>query len=310
MPSTYILNAEYPDFDFGSEGASPIKIRAASAIVDGYLRRPEGLVWMPDYQGSPCYMAALPANITFTLTAPITPGQNVIVPIPGGMSITGMVGDVAVIERPTGTKAPNPNNCEACVVQSVASNQLVLASVALTHAAGVKMEFGLTISEQKSLPSKRSITRLASWPIARLVSGLGSYRYGRRNDQQAGLNADASLLALMQTFGGPPEWISFDITGADFSPITNEVWIPSGAFLAYYSDVRLRYLAGYSQDNVPWIIKQATAALVKAGVTQSDLAGGIKMAKAGDTAIQRFDNSIMDADMRSQLDVYRARLFV
>jgi len=99
-----------------------------------------------------------------------------------------------------------------------------------------------------------------------------------------------------------------DAFKADFNPITNEVWIPSGIFLAYYSDVRLFYVAGYAQSAVPWPIKNATAMVINAGLVQAELGGGIKMAKAGDSAIERFENTVLDDDMRRQLAPFKARL--
>jgi hypothetical protein len=303
MPSAYLAPADY--IPYGVPNATAAQVQAASLLLDAYLKRPEGLQWLPDYAGLPCCMAGLSPHFSFAVAAGIPAGQNVVIPAPAGLlSIVGQSGNVVVLDRAT------PTATEACVISAMTSTTLTLANVAQSHAAGVVVEFGLVINEQRTLPQKRSIMRLGSWPIARIHSMLGSYRYGRRDDQQGGLYADQSVLALMQTFGGPPEWIQVDVTAGDWSSITNEVWIPSGIYLAYYSDVRVYYVAGFSQANIPPIIKQVTADIITAKLNTSDLTGGVKMARAGDTALMRFENSVLDADTRAMLATYKARVLV
>jgi hypothetical protein len=309
MPSMYLAPSDLTTY--GVTNATTAQILEASLLLDAYLKRPEGLMWMPDSIGQPCYTAGLSSPTSFPVSGGIAAGQNVVVPLPTGLqlSITGQLGNVVILDRASATQG-QAGLVEACVIGSMTSTSITLKNVANTHAAGVVVEFGLTIREQRTLPQKRSIARLGSWPIARVHSGLGSYRYGRRDDQQGGLYADQSVLALMQTFGGPPEWIPFDVTAGDWSDITNEVWIPSGVFLAYYSDVRIYYVAGFSQANIPSLVKQVVASIIKAKINTSDLTGGVKMARAGDSAIMRFENSVLDADTREMLAPYRARLLV
>jgi hypothetical protein len=304
MPSTYLAGSDLAAY--GVPNATAQQITNACALVDAYLGRPEGLQWLPDYAGLPCYMAGLSPSLTLTAQAAIQSGQNAQIAVPGAgtLSVFGSVGDVVILDR------ANPSLCEACVISSTQPNSIMLQSAANNHAQGATLDFGLVIREQKTLPPKRSLTRVGSWPIVRLLSGLGSYRYGRRSEQQGGLYADQSVLALMQTFGGPPEWIPWDVTAADFSEIANEIWIPSGIFLAYYSDVRVYYIAGFNQANIPPIIKQVTANVITAGLNTQNLVGGVKVAKAGDTMLQRFENTVLDADTKQQLDMYKARRFV
>lgn len=309
MPSAYLTQADA--IAYGVSNATAAQIIEASNLVDSYLQRPTGLQYMPDYQNSPCYMAALSPTFSFALTAPLAPGSNVVVPFPQAsfMSTVGLVGSVVILER-SSTLQGKPNNCEACVISANTKSSITLASVALSHAAGVPMDFGLVIHEQKSLPSKRAIVRMGNWPIGRVISGLGSYRFGRRNDQQAGLYDDRNLLSIMQTFGGPPAWQSFDVTASDYNEMTSEIWIPSGIQMAYYSDVRIYYVAGYSQANIPSIVKSSVAEIIRAKLNTQGLQGGIKEARAGDTALTRFSNSVLDDDTRAQLNFYKARLYV
>ena len=305
MPSAYLSGSDLAAY--GIPNATNQQVVAASALLDAYLDRREGLQWMPDYAGLPCYMAGLSAPLSFTLSGAVSAGTIVQVTLPGGgasgLSTYGSMGDVVILDR------LSPTLCEACVIGSVQPGYIVLNSVANNHPAPT-VDFGLVISEQITMPPKRSVTRLKSWPMVRLHSGLGSYRYGRRSEQQAGLYADQSIMSLMQTFGGPPQWIPWNVTAADYSINNNELWVPSGIFLAYYSDIRVFYVAGYSQANIPPVIKQVMANIITAGLATFDLQGGVKSSKAGDSQLQRFRASLIDEDTYRQLAPYRARWFV
>ena len=317
MPSAYLTQGELSQYGLPPT-TSGAQIAQASALVDTYLDRKAGLQWMPDYSGLPCYMAALSSSLSIKLPSAISAGSNVTVtlpgPNPGGMgnglaSTTGIVGTTVILDRATSlqTGSGTDNVCEACVITNVVGNTITLLNVQQPHAQGALMEWGLVISEQRPLPSKRAITRLADWPIRRIHAGVGAYRYGRRNDQQAGLYDDRNLLSIMQTFGGPPAWQLFSTIACDFSDVSNEVWIPSGIQMAYYSDVRLWYVAGFPQSAIPEIIKQATAGIILANINTQGLQGGVKEARAGDTALSRFTNSVLDADMKAEINKYRAR---
>lgn len=313
MPAIYLSAAEQNAY--GVSAATAPQILAASTLVDAYLKRPEGLMWMPDYAGSPCYMAGLTPTFSMPLTQTLSPGVNVVVPVAnvGMLSMQSYIGEVVIIDRAS-AKQGQPGVCEACVIGAVGPNSITLNSVVNSHTIGVSLDFGLVIREQKTLPADRSIVRVGSWPIVRLISGVGSYRYGRRSQQQAGMYAEANLLQFLQTFGGPPAWTQWGqnaagTAAADFNAMTNEIWVPSGIYLDAYSDVRVYYVAGYSQANIPSIIKQATANIILAGINTAEMAGGIKMARAGDTALMRFENSVIDEDMKMQLAPYRARAY-
>jgi hypothetical protein len=311
MPSCYLQPQDYPFF--GCPNATQDQVTKASLLVDSYLARPEGLVWMPDSAGQPCYMANLRATYTCAATTAITAGTMVNVPVPpqvyNTLSTFGAVGTVVVLDRTT-TTGGQTGLVEACVINAIQPGFIQLTSVMNNHITGCTLEFGMVIQEQKSLPSKRSVTRVNKNPIARVISGVGSYRYGRRNDQQSGLYADQSILALIQTFGGPPEWIPFNPTASDWNSQTCEIWIPSGIFLAYYSDIRIWYVAGYQYMDLPYIVKQVTANIINSNINTSDLAGGIKKAQAGDTMIERFANTVLSGDDKAMLDQYKVSVFI
>src|SRR6185312_7434160 len=196
MPSAYIQMDELDDFDLPA-ATTEGQIRAASVLVDAYLKRPEGLAWSPDYNGDPCYMSGLVPRLTKKSAGALAPGQSVSIDFTAGAGVVNIVGytnQAVILDR------GNTAAVEACVVQSVQPNGIILANVTQSHNAGCTIDFGLTIEAQRRLPAKRSLTQLGSWPVVRLISGAGSYRYGRRSEQQAGLYADQSVLAMMQTF--------------------------------------------------------------------------------------------------------------
>lgn len=302
MPSIYLRPEDYGPYSVPS--ATEQQVIAASALIDGYLRRPEGMIWMPDFAGMPCYMKAMSPRYTFVLTAPIAPGRNVEVIVPGLANMTDWIGEVAILDR------AHPNNTEGTVIQNLRPGVLTLLNVSLPHAAGEKIELGMCIFEERNLSNNRSIARVSRSPIERLLSGYGRYGFGRRLDQKKGMYSDTNLLAAVQSFGGPPMWVPFDVTQASISQSTNEIWIPAGIMLAYYSDVRLRYIAGFTDLSMPSILKSATAATITSQIAVPELAGNIKMARAGDTAIQRFADTVLDSDTRALLDEFRARLVV
>ncbi|MDR3473346.1 MAG: hypothetical protein P4M09_16930 [Devosia sp.] len=299
MPSCYLSPDDVEAFGLGS--ASDAQIAQASTIIDSYLIRPEGVVWCPDAAGAPCYMAAKTPQNTVKSTGSIAPGASISIPI--SANLQDKVGAVVILDR------ANPDAVEACIIQAVAAGTIILAHVAYAHGAATTIDFGLVIEEERSLPSKRSITRASKTPVARLLSGVGRYGYGRRSDQIQGLNADFNLLATIQTFGGPPQWIPWDVNQAALSNTTGELWVPAGILLAYFSDVRVWYVAGWPADQIPYAIKSATATVLNLMLALPEMSGNIRTLKAGDTMVQRFKDTILDADTKALLNPYRAQVF-
>lgn len=299
MPSEYIKPNEYPLYGLPSTTTQP-QVYQASLLVDTYLRRPEGMVWLPDWIGLPCYMAGLQPEITLNSSGSIAAGKSVVVPLTQNVpAFADMIGRPVILDR------ADPTKVEASVITAMIPGQITLGNVANAHNANCTLEFGLTIFEERQLPHERSIARTARSPI-RLISGLGRYGYGRRTDQEMGAFNEVNLLAVVQaTFGGPPMWVPFDITQASLSQITHEIWVPAGTYMAYYSEVRLFYVSGYSYSALPPIIKQATAQITQAFLQNPELGGQLKSISAGDTKLERFAPSQLDADTRRMLDPYR-----
>jgi hypothetical protein len=272
----------------------------ASTIVDSYLQRPEGLIYIADTNGNPCAMAALSPSFTYTITDAITSGTNVVVTVTPPLVRDDLLGEVLVLDY------GNPSLVEACVVVSTnGNNRLTLGSVQFNHAASARADVDRVITEDRSCPSKRSIVRVAKFPIVNVVSMLGRYAYGRRSDQIGGLFQEMNLLASLQAFGGPPMWIPIVIPASSWSSSTGEIWVPASLYMSYYSDVRIKYVSGYA--TVPDPVVRATAQIAVGLINTPNLGGGLKMITAGDTRLERFAATTLDTDVKRLLDPFKAR---
>lgn len=295
----YLQSGDYATY--GVSDGTAAQAQSATQTINGYLKRPEGLIWLPDANGMPAWMATPNPTMRYTVAGGIAPGSNVVVNIPNAQFGFQTVGEVVILD------SANAGIAEACVVATTSGSSLTLQSVQFSHPSNTTVDFGLTIMDEKALPAKRPITRTSRTPVARLIAGFGRYGYQRRSDQAAGMEFIATLLPVVQGFGGPPLWVPFNVGDIDVNMNTGEMWVPAGLLLAYYTDVRLRYVAGWSQANLPVDIKQACANIVR-GMIDNPMTGNIKMMKAGDAALQRFGPESLDDDTKSLLEPYRARL--
>lgn len=323
MSSYLSLSTDASTFGL-SAAVTAAMVTQASDMIDSYLRRPEGLVYALDAGGAPGWMTNLTASLTLTTTEAISAGDNVSVAVAPTFyaNTTDIVGEVFVLDR-TGA---HPEVVVVASVQpwDVQPGHIILENVAYSHASGATLERGLVIFEERKMPHKRTMTMLARNHIARIIAGQGRYGYPRRSESVAGLYNEVNLLASLSTFGGPAQWVRWDVRQASISPETGELWVPAGIMLAFYTDVRLRYVAGFTSTNLPHPIKQATANIAAAiAALPRELSTGIvKRMKAGDTEIERFapsgvtgrgasaQNSLIDVNTRAMLDPYRTRAFV
>lgn len=308
MPSIYLQSADYAAFGLSSPTSA--QIQQASILIDAYLLRPEGMVYTPDSTGQPCYMAALSTELSFTAVAGFGPGNGIQVAVNGPVQML-QVGDCVVLDR------ANSSLVEAVQVTSITGNVLTLGTTAanvpngvmFAHSAGCTFETGLLITENRCMPKQRSEISLARAPVARIVGGTGRYGYGRRGDQGAQNVDDFNLLAAMTKFGGPPAWEVWPAnTSAGIDSQTGKVWVPAGIMLAYYSEVKIRYVAGFQYSNLPSEIKLACAQVVTA-MQSNPVLGNVKDYKAGDTAIQFFTATLLSDDIKSMLQPWRVRGF-
>lgn len=299
MQSVYLQVSDYGPF--GAANATLAKVIQASTYIDAHLHRPEGLIWTPDAFGNPAYMAALTPSIELTLSAPIAPGANVVATVTGPLAGIN-IGDALIAETAT------PANTEAVVLTAKTGNTVTLGTVALAHAAGTKLSAGLGITERTRMPKNRPLCMLKRCPVQRVLAGKGRYAYGRRADAPSGNTDDFNLLAVYSQFGGPPAWEMFNPASTEFDPRTGDLWIPAGIMLAYYTEVEVTYVAGYSAATLPEPVKLACSKLIL--TLENDLnLGPAKSYRAGDTAIEKFSDTMISGDIANMLRPYRARAF-
>jgi hypothetical protein len=299
-PSPYIDAAEVARF--GLDAAAEAQIQAASDIINAHLKRPEGLVWLPDFMGQPCFMAGLDPIGSFTAQAAITPGFNVVVAVGSGVRAS-LLGEALVLDRHA------DDQVEVCAISAfdVASQTITLTRCLKPHALGTQMEMGLLLSEDRPLSSRRPVAQVSRAPIARLVSGIGRYA-AARGSTSGFTDQTYGLLETVSRFGTGPIWSGFDVDSADRVDSTGEIWIPSGPLLANFSDVRLRYVAGYRFNALPEGIKRATAKIAS-GLAESPSSAAISSYGFADIRMTRFSDSVLDGECRALLAPYVARAF-
>lgn len=277
----------------------------ASTIVNNFLGRPEGVLYKADRNGNPAFMSGASPVMVWTTQGAINPGTNVSVAVTPKVT-QDLIGEVLVLDRAS-TASPNP--MEAVVVASVTdANTIVLRQVQFAHLSGIKAESGMVITEERSLPAKRSIARYSKGPCVSILSMLGKYGYGRRSDQAMGLSTDVTLLSLARNFGDVG-WNSIDPDAVSWSDASKEIWVPAGDLLAYYTDVKIKYIAGWPEGSVPGDIVQATALVASSLIAVSGGGQGVKVIAAGDTRIERFSATNIDADTKRLLSAYKAMSF-
>jgi hypothetical protein len=300
MPSAYLQPSEYAAY--GVPNATAAQVTQASALIDGYLSRNEGLIWQPDANGNPCYMSAMTPVTTLTATGGIAPGQNVNVTVTGGVQVA-QPGFVAILDRGT------PSLTEACIVNSITGNVVQLVNVQFSHSPGCLLEFGMVIFEEREMPTGRPLTVVSKTPVQMVLAGQGRYGYPRRGNSGVYAVNEYNLMAAITKFGGPPIWEIFNQTLVSINPNTGELWAPAGILLAYYTTIRYSYIAGYQYASLPSQIKQACANIITA-INFLPMNGAIAMQRAGDTQIQRFAATYLDEDTKALLNPYCARLVI
>lgn len=310
MGSAYLQYADLANY--GVPGATTAQIAQASSLIDVFCRRSRaGLVWAPDANGAPAYMVGAMPDLTWSSAAPIEPGSNVTVTVSGVPLYPEIIGRPVVLDQ------GNAETCEVAIITNVnapALGVLTLGTVQFAHTTTpVALVSGLHIFEERNLPQDRSLARVGQWPIQRVVSGLGRYSYGRRSQQVEGNYSEFNLLAILQQFGGPPAWVPFDVLQLGVNPMTGELWIPAGLLLAYYSDARIWYVAGWSQANLPQEIKVACANIIRNYIQTQGTpiqSGLFRRVAAGNTSIERVADAALDDETRSLLLPFRSHLLL
>lgn len=311
MISSYLQSGDYPNFGLPSS-TTQAQVNQASVLLDGFLGRPDGLVWAPGADGQPCYMVAKNPDLTLTASAPFGPGQQSVVPVTGPIQAI-QIGDCVTIDR------ANMGETEAVQIVGIdyTNNTVTLGTMAavgpngvqFAHASGALLERGLQVDQTFDVPKNRPLIQLDFCPVVRVVGGSGRYGYGRRADDASLSIDDFNLLASLQKFGGPPAWEIWPAnTAAGVEPNTGNLWVPAGIMLAYYSEVVVHYVAGFAQANIPNVVKMATAQILTS-MLNNPVWGNVKSLQAGQSKVEFLTASAISPDVARLLAPYRANSF-
>ena len=285
---TYLQPADYTAF--GLTGATDAQVAAASATIDAYLGRTDGLLWSSDANGNPAWMTNKTATRSYS-TSNVTPGANVTITIPNANFGEGDVGSVVILDR-----AVQP---EACVINAASGNTITLDAVQLNHATAT-VELGLTIAQEAHVGRWGNVQTSAT----PLVSVLSLYGSRRRHARGIGGNWFEEILSIGTTPSTQP-WIEFPVSQLDIDYQRGVLSLLPGPIPLGFGRVRVNYIAGWSYSTLPFAIKQAVANIVNATIATPELAGNIQTLKAGDSTITKFRGGIMDQDTINMLAPFR-----
>jgi hypothetical protein len=147
----------------------------------------------------------------------------------------------------------------------------------------------------------------ATQTVSAILAASGRYAFPRRdtypmsNDPYSHVNP----LTLITLFGGPPPWISIDMSNLDYDPQTGEIWVASGMWLERYTEIIFTYNSGYNPARMPVKIKQATAALVKNLMMRGSGTTGMRSFNLGKSGISaQFDPDVIDENIQRMLAAF------
>jgi hypothetical protein len=113
--------------------------------------------------------------------------------------------------------------------------------------------------ERLEIPSDRQQVIVQATPVMKIISAAGRYSYGRR-DRRALNQVNFDYLAAIAVFGSPPRFTEIDVDQIEYYPPTGEMWLPTGFFLINYTQLQIRYMAGFTQ--IPDRAKAAMAEII------------------------------------------------
>jgi hypothetical protein len=113
--------------------------------------------------------------------------------------------------------------------------------------------------ERLQVPSDRQQVMVAATPVTKILSAAGRYSYGRR-DRRSLNQVNFDYLAAIAVFGSPPRFQEINVDQIEFHSPTGELWLPTGFFLINYTQVQIKYQAGFTQ--IPNRIKMAMAEII------------------------------------------------
>lgn len=156
---SYLTTSDAPNFGATASVTQPMLDQAA-AVINTYCGRPAGLLIEANSDGTPVCMAYASPKFSMTLAAPMSAGTSVSFALPAWARV--FPGDALVIDRGLTT-------AEAVAVTAVSNGVATLAVVRFSHAAGATVLMGLTLLEEKRIPTK-GILPLRLSPVVSILA--------------------------------------------------------------------------------------------------------------------------------------------
>lgn len=302
--SSYISSDDYTDYGLSS-ATTANQVATASNLINAYLGRPEGLIWTADANGQPCYMQDAVAAMTYTASAAIAAGDDVVVTLPYSAP-QALIGQPVVIDKDSDTLR------EVVSVTQASGKTITLDSVAFDHASGVDLSTGLIIRERKSFGYARAMAFLKRRPIVRVVSvSVRTDPRDRRGARLTDANRRYRTPYAIDGYGAisevlgveEPNYLNFiSDSGYRYDPETGEMALYASSRSI---ETRVSYIAGWTEDTLPEVIPQATALMVSSLQSAADLPGNATSYTAGGTQVVRTVTRSLTSDIIYELNAYR-----
>lgn len=113
--------------------------------------------------------------------------------------------------------------------------------------------------ERIEIPADRQQVIVQATPVIKIIAASGRYGYGRR-DRRALNQVNFDYLAAIAVFGSPPRFTEINVDQIEFYPPSGEMWLPTGFFLINYTQLQVKYQAGFNQ--IPDRVKAAMAEII------------------------------------------------
>lgn len=117
------------------------------------------------------------------------------------------------------------------------------------------------------------------------------------------------MLGIVNCLGGPPAWEFWEPTEASIDADAGELWVPSGILMAYYTQIRVSYVAGWSYTALPTAIKQACANIIRAA-QDNPISGNISSFTASTYKTTKFADTLIDGDTKTILTPFKTKIFI
>lgn len=250
MPSEYIASGEYATYGL-SAGTTSAQVQAASAIIDAMLDRTKGVVWSPDANGQPSFMAGAIASQSWTTVGATVAGSSVVVTL-NGKPPASLLGQPVLVDRATALAV------EACVVSAVSGATITLTTLQFNHAGGVTVEAGMFLEERRTATGTRPSIFVREKPLAGLVSARRRFT-GSHLGLSAGYDSGyQDFSAITSQVSSTSPWSTIDVTTLDWEATTGQIFADVGN----YSEIQAFYVAGYPSTAIPKQVKLACAQIV------------------------------------------------